>query len=93
MSEIKRKIEPQPKLPIVGIFHSTTEDYEDYYGWCYQNPESDPEMPKLVYNAPHTFNDPNQPDNIGGSFEGKTIKRVRVQVESGIAYWIITLEE
>lgn len=89
MAEIKRKIEPQPMLPIVGVFHSSEGDYEGYVGWCYQHPVSDDEVPELVHNALYSFDDPNQPGGIGELYRGDVIERVRVRVEEGVAYWVI----
>lgn len=89
MPEYKIKIEPQPKLPVVGFFHGS-EEYETFdAGWCYQSPETSPDVPGLVFNVPHEFEDPDQPEKVGGLYRGRVIKRVRCLIENEVAYWLI----
>ena len=87
-NEIKREIKPQPELPIVS-FYRCDEEYDDVSGWCYQAPHDNGYG--MTWNEPHIFDDPDQPGRKGDMYMGHIIERVRVRVEAGIAYWIVTV--
>jgi len=91
MTQIKRKINPQPIMPILSLFRGEEEYGPGSEGWWYQSPETFDEAPKITYNAAHAFADPNEPGLEGHAYEGGIIESVEVGIEDGVAYWIVEL--